>query len=337
MKAAVYHGGDRPLAMESLPDPQPGPDDVVIRVQRCGICGTDLHMTQGHPFWQFPAGSVPGHEYAGEVVAVGSRVGNFKLGDRITALPSTGCGNCAACHHGNLSLCHNAPGVMGGFAELLRIPARVAIKLPATLSAADGALIEPLAVGLHALRMSRIQAGDRVLVLGAGSVALCTIYWAKRLGAGRIVAMSRSARRKAMALKMGADAFVEYGPNENNEVVEALGGAPDIVFECVGSPGFLTKGIEHVRYFGQVLSMGFCTAPDQLVPALAGFKGVSLQFPVGYSLKDFQYVADVMDAGHVDPGILVSSVVTLDALPATIELLRSPNNETKVQVSPTGY
>ena len=111
----------------------------------------------------------------------------------------------------------------------------------------------------------------RVLVLGAGSVALCAIYWAKRLGAGRIVAMSRSARRRAMALEMGADTFIHYGDNEIDEVAEALGGPPDIVYECVGNPGFVMKGIQHVRTLGQVVSMGFCTAPDQIVPALAGF------------------------------------------------------------------
>jgi len=206
--------------------------------------------------------------------------------------------------------------------------------LPSTLSAADGALIEPLAVGLYGVRMSRIQPGDRVLVLGAGSVALCTIYWAKRLGASRIVAMSRSARRKEMSLQMGADAFVQYGDNEVGEVIEALGGKPDIVYECVGIPGFLMKGVQHVRDLGQVISMGFCTSPDTIIPAVAGFKGVSLQFPVGYSLKDFQYAADVMDNGHVDPKILISSVVPLDQLPATFDKLRGANNETKVQVVP---
>lgn len=333
MKAAVYHGSGKPLTLETLPDPEPGPDDVVIQVHRCGICGTDLHMTEGHQ-WQFAPGTVPGHEYAGEVVGVGANVTGLKKGDLITALPSTGCGHCEACYSGNLALCHNAPGVMGGYAELMRIPVDVAIKLPSTLSAADGALIEPLAVGLYGTRMSRIQPGDRVLVLGAGSVALCAIYWARRLGAGRIVAMSRSERRKTTALEMGADAFVHYGDNEIGEVVEALGGPPDIVFECVGSPGFVMKGIQHVRILGQVISLGFCTAPDQFVPALAGFKGVSLQFPVGYSLKDFQYVADVMDAGHVDPGILISSVVPLIDLQSTFERLRGPNTETKVQVSP---
>lgn len=333
MKAAVYPGAGRPLVLEDLPDPEPGPEDVVVKVHRCGICGTDLHMTEGHQ-WQFAPGTVPGHEYAGEVVAVGAKVTGIRTGDLITALPSTGCGQCEACHRGNLALCHNAPGVMGGFAELMRIPAGVAVKLPATLSVADGALIEPLAVGLYATRMSHIQPGDRVLVLGAGSVALCAIYWARRLGAGRIVAMSRSVRRRHMALDMGAQAYVQYGENEIGEVLEALGGQPDIVFECVGKPGFVMKGIQHVRDFGQVVSLGFCTASDQFVPAVAAFKGVSLQFPVGYSLKDFRYVADVMDAGHVDPKVLISSVVTLDELPAAFEALRAPNDETKVQIAP---
>ncbi len=334
MKAAVYPGAGKPLIIETLPDPEPGPHDVVIKVQRCGICGTDLHMTEGHQ-WQFAAGTVPGHEYSGEVIALGSKVTTLKLGDLITALPSTGCGHCPACYHGNLALCHHAPGVMGGYAEMMKIPVSVAVKLPSTLSAADGALIEPLAVGLYGVRMSHIQPGDRVLVLGAGSVALCTIYWAKRLGASRIVAMSRSARRKEMSLQMGADAFVQYGDNEVGEVIEALGGKPDIVYECVGTPGFLMKGMQHVRDLGQVISMGFCTSPDQIIPAVAGFKGVSLQFPVGYALKDFQHAADVMGSGHVDPKILISSVVTLDQLPATFDKLRGENNETKVQVAPS--
>jgi threonine dehydrogenase-like Zn-dependent dehydrogenase len=332
MKAAVYPGAGQPLVLETLPDPVPGADDVVIKVHRCGVCGTDLHMTEGHQ-WQFAPGTVPGHEYAGEIVELGSKVTTLRKGDLITALPSTGCGHCEACYSGNLALCHNAPGVMGGYAEFMRIPAGVAVKLPSTLSAVDGALIEPLAIGLYGLRMSRIQPGDRILVLGAGSVALCVIYWARRLGAGRIVAMSRSERRQSMCSQVGANAFIRYGDSELAEVSEALGGKPDIVFECVGTPGFVMKGIQHVRDLGQVISMGFCTAPDQLVPAVAGFKGVSLQFPVGYALKDFRHVADVMDKGHVDPKILVSSVVPLDDLQATFERLRASNNETKVHVA----
>jgi threonine dehydrogenase-like Zn-dependent dehydrogenase len=167
-------------------------------------------------------------------------------------------------------------------------------------------------------------------------VALCAIYWARRLGAGRIVAASRSQRRAAMVLDMGADAFIQYGDNEIGEVTEALGGAPNIVYECVGLPGLITKGIEHAAPFGQIVSLGFCTEPDALLPAMAGMKGISLQFPVGYSLKDFQYVADVMDKGHADPKMLISSVVPLAELPAVFERLRGPNTDTKVQVSLAG-
>lgn len=333
MKAAVYRGAGQPLALETLPDPEPGPNDVIIEMHRCGICGTDLHMTEGGP-WQFPPGTVPGHEYAGKVIECGSNVTQLKQGDLITALPSTGCGHCEACYRGNLALCHKAPGVMGGYAELMRIPAEVAVKLPSTLTAADGALIEPLAVGLYGVRLSRIQPGDRVLVLGAGSVGLCVMYWARRMGAARIVALSRSERRARAATAMGADAFIRYGQNEVETAAAALGGRPDIVFECVGSPGFLMKAVEHVRDFGQVISMGFCTAPDQLVPAVTGFKGVSLRFPVGYALKDFEYVAAVMDKGHVDPKMLITSVISLSELPDRFEALRGPGNETKVQIRP---
>lgn len=332
MKVAVYPGGGKPWTIESAADPEPGPEDVVIKVHRCGICGTDLHMTEGH-VWQFPAGTVPGHEYSGEVVEVGSAVTQLKKGDRITALPSTGCGHCLGCFSGNLTMCKNAPGLMGGFGEYLRIPTAYATKLPDTLTLADGALIEPLAIALYGNRLAQIQPGDRVLVQGAGSVALCVIYWARRLGAGRIVAVSRSDRRAAMAIEMGASAFVQSSDNEVAEVAEALGGPPDLVFECVGQPGFLGKAMQHVRVLGKVMSMGFCTSPDPILPAIGGSKGITLQFPVGYSLKDFQYVADVMDKGHVDPKMLISSVVPFADLPATIERLRGPHEETKVQVS----
>jgi threonine dehydrogenase-like Zn-dependent dehydrogenase len=335
MKAAVYWGEGKPLVVENLPDPHPGPGEVLLKVHRCGICGTDLHMTSGHHF-DFPAGTVPGHEYAGEIVEVGKGVSRFSVGDRITALPTTGCGRleCEACRSGNLALCRTSPGVMGGFGEYIRVPEKVAVRLPDTLSLADGALIEPLAVGLYGVRMANIRAGDRVLVLGAGAVALCTIYWARRLGAGRIVAMSRDGRRAEMALQMGASQFIPYGDDEVNEVAGALGGPADIVFECVGAEGLLAKAIEHARTLGQVLSLGFCTSPDTLVPAMAAVKGVTMQFPVGYALRDFEYVAGVMDAGHVDPKVLISSVIPLQELPDRIEALRGPNQDTKVHVTP---
>jgi L-iditol 2-dehydrogenase len=333
VKAAIYPGQGKAIVIEELADPKPGPDEVIIKVDRCGICGTDLSMTKGG-MWEFGAGSQFGHEYAGEIIEIGSRVSGFRVGERISVLPSLACGQCEACRsHGNNVLCQRKPGTaMVGFAEFARLPANAAIKLPSTLSMADGALIEPLAISLYGVKMARIQPGDRALVLGGGTVGLYAIYWARRLGAGRIVAMSRSARRRDLALAMGANAFIAYGKSEAGEVSEALGGAPQVVFECVGAEGMLSKAIMHSAQFGRIISLGFCTSPDPVIPAMGSFKCVSMQFAVGYTMKEFIYIADQMDKGQVDPKAIITRDIPLAGLPAMIEALRGPNDETKVHV-----
>lgn len=337
MKAAIYPGGGRPVVIEELTDPQPGPEELLIRVHRCGICGTDLSMTRGGSF-EFPAGSQLGHEYAGEIVEVGHNVSTFRPGERIAVLPSIACGQCEACRsHDNNVLCRAKPAsAMVGFAELAKVPASVATALPRVLSMADGALIEPLAISLYGVKLAHIQPGDGVLVLGGGTVALYAIYWARRLGAGRIVAMSRSARRQPLALDMGANAFISYGDSEINEVKAALGSSPRIVLECVGAEGMLSRAILHAAQFGRIVSLGFCTSPDPVIPAIASYKCVSLQFAVGYSMKEFLYIADQMDKGHCDPKAIVTRTVPLAELPVTFERLRANNIETKVHVSMQG-
>jgi (R,R)-butanediol dehydrogenase/meso-butanediol dehydrogenase/diacetyl reductase len=334
MRAAIYPGGGKPLTIEDVREPECGPDDIILKVHRCGICGTDLHLTAGHKVMDFAPGSTPGHEYAGEVVEVGRDVTNVKKGDLVAGEPSPGCGNCEACHRGNYALCMAVQGTMGGFGEYLRQGAKYVVKLPSTLSLADGALMEPMTISLNAVKLARLNPGDRVLVLGAGGIGLTVVYWLRRLGAGKIVVMSRSERRKDLALTMGADAFVCYGDNEVGEVREALGGPPDAVFECVGQPGYIAKSVSHVRSFGQVLSLGFCLDPDPIIGPAASLKAVSLQFPNGFTLQDFQYCADVMDKGHVDPKILISTVAPLESLPSVFDLLKGPNEETKVQITP---
>lgn len=333
MKAAIYPGQGKRVCIEVLPDPQPGPDDLLIRVERCGICGTDLSMTKGGMF-DFGMHCQFGHEYAGEIIDVGKNVQNFKIGERVTALPSVACGQCEVCRrYGNNVLCQTNPGnAMLGFAELAKIPANIAIKLPSTLSMADGALIEPLAVSLYGTTFAQIKPGDRVLVLGGGTVALYAIYWARRLGAGRIVAMSRSARRAALSLEMGADAFVPFGDNEVGEVVEAMRGNADIVLECVGAEGMLSKSVMHAGPFAKIVSLGFCTSPDPIMPALASFKCASIQFAVGYTMREFFYIAGQMDKGHCDPKAIITNNIPLDALPAMMDTLRGTNDETKVHV-----
>ena len=333
MKAAIYPGGGKPIVIEAIADPRPGLDDVLIQVHRCGICGTDLSMTKGEA-WDFGTNVQFGHEYAGEIIEVGSNVSSFKPGERIAVLPSVACGECAACRsHGNNVLCQAMPGsAMLGFAEYAKVPASVATRLPVTLSMADGALIEPLAISLYGVQLAGIKPGDRVLVLGGGTVALYAIYWARRLGAGRIVAMSRSDRRKDLCLEMGANAFVAFGEDEVAEGIEALGGPPQFVFECVGAQGMLAKSVMHVGQFGKIVSLGFCTAPDPIIPGMASYKCASMQFSVGYSMKEFLYIADQMDKGHADPKAIITDDIPLAELPIMMDHLRGPNVETKVHV-----
>lgn len=331
MRAGVYPGGGKSIVVETLPDPEPGPGQVLVRVERSGICGSDVSMTKGTG-WDYAPG-VFGHEYAGEVIGLGNGVERLRLGDRVAAIPALACGHCAACSHGDNPIICAAPSpALGGFGELVAIPEGAAHRLPATLSLEDGALIEPLAVGRYALRRAGIAPGDRVLVLGGGTVALYAAYWARRMGAGRVVALSRSTRRRALVEAMGADAFVAFGPNEVAEAVEALEGLPDLVVEGVGVPGMLEKAIHHARPHGRVVSLGFCSMPDPVIPALAAYKCVTVQFLVGYEPADFVAIAEGFDKGHVDPARIVNRRIALTDLPAAVAALRGPNEDTKVHV-----
>jgi len=168
MKAIRFLEPGTALAAVELPDPTPGPGEVVLRVERCGICGSDLEMTSGKGAGIEP-GCTLGHEFAGEVVALGAGVRNLQIGSRVTAMPFDGCGVCDRCTAGRPNHCrafrvHGCGGRGGGYAEYSLAGARHCIELPDSLDFVDGALIEPLAVALHGARMAGALAGKRVLV-----------------------------------------------------------------------------------------------------------------------------------------------------------------------------
>jgi 2-desacetyl-2-hydroxyethyl bacteriochlorophyllide A dehydrogenase len=334
MRAAVFRRTGQKLSIETLDDPTPGPGEAVIAVGRCGVCGTDLHMTSGHG-WDFPAGTIIGHEFAGEVVAIGKDTSRLKIGDRVTAMPAAGCGHCGFCIAGHPLLCPEMRGYAGGCADFMRIAESSAVILPSTLTMADGALVEPLAVGLHGVALAALVPGARVLMLGAGAVGLAAIFWAARLGAGRIVAASRSARRADLARQMGAYAFVQTGEGEKARIEEALGGTPDVVFECAGAVGLLGQSVNLVKTNGLVISMGFCTAPDPVIPGIATFKQVTIKFSMAYTLSEFEHVARRLDAGDVEPRAMITETIGLDEFPDAFEALRSGAAQTKLQVRPS--
>jgi (R,R)-butanediol dehydrogenase/meso-butanediol dehydrogenase/diacetyl reductase len=337
MRAAVFKGVGKPLAVEQRPDPTPGEGEVVIKVCRCGICGTDVSMSDGSG-QTFEVNSIIGHEFAGEVVAVGKGVETLRIGDPVAAMPFVGCGKCATCLAGRPNFCAQFRGMPGAFAEYTTTAERVAVKLPKTLSLADGALVEPLAVSLHGVALAGIKPGDKVLVIGAGPIGLGATFWAKELGAGAIAVTASSRQREALAMQMGADAFVlPDNPDEMPQAaMAALGGMPDIVIEAVGKPDLIARAVNCVRPAGTVMVLGFCSRPDSFIPAIAVWKEVRLLFGMTYSLGEFEHVARVLDRGAVETRAMVTDQIGLGALPDALEAMRHRTHQCKILVDPWG-
>ncbi len=337
MKAAIFIEPGRPLTVEEVDDPTPGNADIVMKVHSCGICGTDLHMTEDHgPEFSLPKGGTPGHEYAGEVVEIGKNVKRFKVGDRICAQPFAGCGNCPSCRAGRPFFCSRKQSFGAGFAEYALVGEQTSVRLHESLSFDDGALVEPLAVGLHGATLGNVSPGDNVLVLGAGAIGLATAFFARRLGAGKVVVAATSRRRERYATALGADRFLvpEAGQSLTEAVLEEFGALPDVVLECAGMSGCLDQAIEVVRPHGSVIAMGFCTAPDPVLPAAIMFKEITLRGSNCYTIDEYAEVVDILAGGALEPRQMVSQKISLDQVPEVFEGLRSANNQCKVQVKP---
>ncbi len=235
MKAAVFHALRQPLIIEERDMPRPASDELVIRVGRCGICGSDLHMTE-EPAFGVPSGAVLGHEFAGEIVELGKEAQGFKIGDRVAVSPLRGCGACLNCLAGEPAWCTRMALQGGGYAEFALATDRQCLKLPSTTSLEDGALVEPLAVALHGVARLGLVPGARVLVMGAGPIGLGVAFWARRLGAVKVAVADISTLQADMAGRMGATDFVTVDEDSVARVDTALGGPPDIVFDASASP-----------------------------------------------------------------------------------------------------
>jgi len=334
MRVAVFNGPGR-IEIEDRPDEPLGPTEVRIEVARCGICGSDVSMTGGSAF-DYAHGRAIGHEPAGTVIELGRDVDSLRLGDRVAVLPRGYCGQCTACRAGRPLFCETGPAHFGGFGERMVISQQCGFRLPESCSHAEGALVEPVACGRKAMRMARLERGESVLVLGAGSMGLAAIYWARRLGAGRVVVATRSASRHETALAVGADtALVLEEGREAEQVAALLPGGADIVVEAIGKPGQLLRAAQLVRPLGRVISLGMCLVHDPVLPALHAFSDTTFHFPLGYSVEDFAETLRAFDADRLRPELMVSEVAPLSALARTIEEMRGPGNpHHKVQIAP---
>lgn len=334
MRAAVMQGHHRPLAVETVDDPVPAAGELVVKVGRCGICGSDLHMTED-PAFGIKAGDIIGHEFAGEVVATGRDVDGIRPGDLVSVIPLRGCGACPSCLAGETAWC--ARGMMlqgGGYAEYALTTPKQCIMLPRSASLADGALIEPLAVALHGVNLSGLKPADKVLVLGAGPIGLAVAFWARRLGAARVVVQDIADHQRDRALTMGATGFVTDRADPVGAAARALGGTADIVFECVGLPGLIAQAVDQVRVKGTVVILGLCTQPDTLIPFVALSKEVRLQTSAFFTRQEYEMALDMLDAGAAEPRALITDTVALDAVPTVFEALRTRTHQCKVMIAP---
>lgn len=333
MKAATFQGLGQPLVIETLADPEPHAGEVIVKVGRCGICGSDLHMAQD-PAYGCSPGDVFGHEFAGEVVALGKDVTALRSGDLVSVIPLMSCGQCAHCRSGAVQWC-TAFGLQGGgYAEFARTRVNQCVKLGTDVSLADGALVEPLAVAHHGLHRSGFRPGDTVLVLGAGPIGLALAFWARRRGAARVVVQDIAPFQQERAIAMGADAFVVDLADPVGAAGRALGGKADIVFECVGVPGLIAQAVEQVKPQGTILLLGLCTRPDTLNTFAMLAKEVSLVTSAFFTIPDYEASLAALDDGAVAPRLMITGTVGLGDVPEIFESLKSRTGHCKVLIAP---
>ena len=330
MRAVVMQGLHQPLKVETLPDPTPEAGDVVVRVGRCGICGSDLHMTEDAAYGR-GAGDVLGHEFAGEVVALGRGVEGLATGDLVSVIPLASCGQCVTCLAGEPAWCEHFGLQGGGYAEYAVTRPNQCVILPQSASLADGAIIEPLAVALHGVNMSGLRTGGRVLILGAGPIGLAVAFWARRAGAAKVVVQDIADHQRDRALAMGASGFVADAADPVGAAERALGGKADIVFECVGVPGLIAQAVNQVRNRGTILLLGLCTRPDTFNSFAMLSKEVRLITSAFFTRQEYEAA---LDAGAAEPRHLVTGTITLDATPERFEALRRRTHDCKVLIAP---
>ena len=326
MKAlALYGPGD--LRLEDRPVPHPGPNQLVVKIDCVGICGTDVEFYAGHypPFIQLPM--VLGHENAGTVVEVGEGVTDYKVGDRLLCGPPSACeAMCPSCKEGKTNICINGfpstagiGGPDGGFCEyfLIRDVAHtMLIKIPEGVAPRDAVLFDVVCVALHGIRISDFKLGDSVVVSGTGPVGLSAIQFLKAAGARKLIVLGTSDEKEALIREYGADHFINSKtcPDVAAEVKKILGSpvGADIVFECAGNPASFNTCIGCVRPGGQIMVIGTINQTFDFTPGSFSIFEPEFKFSFVYTEDEVRMYLDMLAQGKVKFPGMVTGVVSLD-------------------------
>jgi len=352
MQAAVWHG-KKDIRVETVPvPPAPAPGWVQIKVDWCGICGSDLHeylagpifipADAPHPLTGKQGSVILGHEFSGTVTAVGEGVSNVKVGDMVAPDACQHCGECQPCREGRYNVCeklaftglHND----GAFAPYVNVPAELCFILPKGVSPEAGAVMEPLATGFKAVRMAGSILGLNVVVLGAGTIGLGTIMAARAAGAGQIIVLEMSKARTAKAKECGADVIIN--PKECDPVAkvrELTGGSgADVSFECIGNKFTGPLAIDVLRNTGTAIIVGIFEEPSSFNFFSLSGTDKRVIGTLAYTIEDFKGLAALMAKGSIKAENLITGRIELKDIVdrGFLELINNKDENIKILVQP---
>ncbi len=330
MKAAVITSIGK-VEVRTVPDPTPGPRQVVVSVEGCGICGTDLHILEGEFAPSLPI--IPGHEFAGTIVAIGGQVVELAVGDRVAVDPSLFCGECHYCRIGRGNLCERwaAIGVTepGGAAEFAVAPVANCVKLPDHVATRDAALIEPLSCAVRGFDVLPRRLGDHYLIYGAGTMGLMNLELAKRAGAASVDVVDLNPARLETARTLG----VTNAVTSADELTMPRGW--DVVIDATGVVAAIEDGLGRVGRGGTFLQFG--VANEKATASWSPFKIYNQEITIAGSmavLHSYERAAELFAVGVLDPEVMISHRFPLEAYPQALEQFAKGIGR-KIQVNPS--
>ena len=327
MKAAVFTEQKR-LIVEEVPDPAPEPDEIVMRVSYCAICGSDLHR---YAYGMMSPGTIMGHEFSGVVVATGKTVTGWKIGDRATR-----CG-------GRIDPGRDLPNLPprysakergflgmkpGAYAEYLATSAEKVMPIPEGVGDLESSLVEPLTVAVHAVRASKLKLGDTAAIMGAGPIGLLAQQCVRRAGATQVYVSETNPARRKVAEILGAQAVFHPGRTDVvKEIVKRTGIGADVAFECAGARPTLQQAFELVRMGGQVVVVALAWELVDCLPVEWVGREVELKSCYAHLNSEWPISMGLLARGEVQTKPLISKVIGLEQLDETFQELLNPENQ----------
>ena len=345
--------GHGEAVLARVPEVEPGEGEVRLKIAYVGICGSDLHeylagpvfipVEAPHPLTGLKDQCILGHEFSGEIVRLGNGVTGFAVGQAVAADACQHCGTCYYCRHGLYNICENLAftGLMnnGAFAEYVNVPANLLYALPAGFPSEAGALIEPLAVGMHAVKKAGSLLGQNVVVVGAGTIGLSTIMCARAAGAAQVIALEMSSARKAKALEVGASQVLDPSRCDALGEIRALTGGlgADVSFECIGNKHTAKLAIDAIRKAGKCVLVGIFEEPSEFNFFELVSTEKQLLGALAYNGEFADVIAFIAD-GRLDIAPLVTGRIGLEEIVERgfEELVNNKEHNVKIIVSPGG-